>query len=126
MTKLVCGDSEIPHLGGGSAPLWGLLTTNSRWAAASGKHIIAAVQSVSGSSIRNRCYSWHEYTHCNSHPLHVDLRHSKRPCLAQWQSSSALRRSMSRRIIGVKISCIAKSILPPGHTIVLGRDMNES
>ena len=27
---------------------------------------------------------------------------------------------------GVKISCIASSILPPGTTIVLARDMNES
>ena len=34
--------------------------------------------------------------------------------------------SARRRIIGVKMSCIARSILPPGTTIVLDRDMNES
>ncbi len=38
----------------------------------------------------------------------------------------SLRHSMSRQIIGVKMSCMARSIFPPGHTIVLGRDMNES
>ena len=37
-----------------------------------------------------------------------------------------LRLSISRRIIGVKISCMASSILPPGTTMLLGRDMNES
>jgi hypothetical protein len=37
-----------------------------------------------------------------------------------------LRLSISRRIIGVKISCMANSILPPGTTMLLGRDMNES
>ena len=37
-----------------------------------------------------------------------------------------LRRSIRRRIIGVKISCIARSIFPPGQTMVFGRDMNES
>jgi hypothetical protein len=31
-----------------------------------------------------------------------------------------------RRMNGVKISCIASSILPPGTTTVLARDMNES
>src|ERR1019366_9104062 len=36
------------------------------------------------------------------------------------------RRSTSRMIIGVKISCIASSIFPPGTTSVLARDMNES
>jgi len=35
-------------------------------------------------------------------------------------------RSMSCRIIGVKMSCIASSILPPGTTIEFGRDMKES
>ena len=35
-------------------------------------------------------------------------------------------RSMICRISGVNISCIANSILPPGQTSVLGRDMNES
>jgi hypothetical protein len=43
------------------------------------------------------------------------------------QATSALRRrSISRRIMGVKMSCIASSILPPGATMVFGRDMNES
>ena len=31
-----------------------------------------------------------------------------------------------RQMKGVKMSCIASSILPPGTTIVLARDMNES
>ena len=30
-----------------------------------------------------------------------------------------------RQMKGVKISCIASSILPPGTTMVLARDMNE-
>src|SRR5882757_5197447 len=34
--------------------------------------------------------------------------------------------SIKRQIIGVKINCSARSILPPGQTIVLARDMNES
>jgi len=34
--------------------------------------------------------------------------------------------STSRMIIGVKMSCIASSIFPPGTTSVLARDMNES
>ena len=37
-----------------------------------------------------------------------------------------LRLSISRKINGVKISCMASSILPPGTTMLLGRDMNES
>lgn len=36
------------------------------------------------------------------------------------------RLSISRRISGVKMSCMASSILPPGTTMQLGRDMNES
>ena len=36
------------------------------------------------------------------------------------------RVSISRRISGVKISCIASSIFPPGTTMMFGRDMNES
>ena len=56
---------------------------------------------------------------CSSRPTFC-LNPRQRP----W--SSALRRSISRIIIGVKMSCIARSILPPGHTIVFGRDMNES
>ena len=43
----------------------------------------------------------------------------------QWESCF-LRRSTRRMIIGVKISCIASSIFPPGTTSVLARDMNES
>ena len=34
--------------------------------------------------------------------------------------------STMRKIIGVKINCIANSILPPGTTMLLGRDMKES
>ena len=34
-----------------------------------------------------------------------------------------LRRSIMRQMKGVKISCIASSILPPGTTMMLGRDM---
>ena len=36
------------------------------------------------------------------------------------------RASMMRRIIGVRMSCIASSIFPPGTTMMFGRDMNES
>ncbi len=34
-------------------------------------------------------------------------------------------RSISRQIIGVKMSCMASGILAPGQTMVFGRDMNE-
>jgi hypothetical protein len=34
--------------------------------------------------------------------------------------------SISRKIIGVKISCIARLILPPGTTMMFGRDIQES
>ena len=33
---------------------------------------------------------------------------------------------MNRRMSGVKINCIASSIFPPGTTMMLGRDINES
>ena len=36
------------------------------------------------------------------------------------------RTAISRRMSGVKISCIASSIFPPGTTMMFGRDMNES
>ncbi len=36
-----------------------------------------------------------------------------------------LRSSIKRQIIGVMMSCIASSSLPPGTTILFGRDMNE-
>jgi hypothetical protein len=36
------------------------------------------------------------------------------------------RASIRRRMSGVKISCIASSIFPPGTTMMFGRDMNES
>src|SRR5262249_41914892 len=42
------------------------------------------------------------------------------------RASCSLRHSISRQIMGVKINCIARSILPPGQTMVLARDMNES
>jgi hypothetical protein len=42
-------------------------------------------------------------------------------------AAQAWRRAViSRRMSGVKISCIASSIFPPGTTMMLGRDMNES
>ena len=34
--------------------------------------------------------------------------------------------SISRRIIGVKISCMARPILPPGTTMLFGRVIQES
>ena len=37
-----------------------------------------------------------------------------------------MRHSINRQIMGVKINCSARSILPPGQTMVLARDMNES
>ena len=45
-----------------------------------------------------------------------------RPCLRQARR----RASISRRMSGVKISCMASSIFPPGTTMMFGRDMNES
>ena len=36
------------------------------------------------------------------------------------------RAAISRSMSGVKISCIASSIFPPGTTMMFGRDMNES
>ena len=57
-------------------------------------------------------------------------RPSARSALSQIDTGPAgqarLRLSISRKIIGVKISCMASSILPPGTTMLLGRDMNES
>ena len=50
----------------------------------------------------------------------------QRMATGSYAASAFLRRSTSRRIIGVKISCIASSIFPPGTTKVLARDMNES
>ena len=46
--------------------------------------------------------------------------------LPRSRARQSLRRSISRQIMGVKMSCIARSILPPGQTMVLGRDMKES
>ena len=40
------------------------------------------------------------------------------------RARASFLRSSSRQIIGVKMSCMARSILPPGHTIVFARDMN--
>ena len=37
-----------------------------------------------------------------------------------------LRRSIIRQMNGVKMSCMESSILPPGTTMVLARDMKES
>ncbi len=34
--------------------------------------------------------------------------------------------SMSFKIMGVRMSCMASSIFPPGATMMFGRDMNES
>jgi hypothetical protein len=42
------------------------------------------------------------------------------------RQSAFARRSSSRHSNGVKMSCMARSIFPPGHTIVFGLDMNES
>lgn len=43
--------------------------------------------------------------------------------LLLYHHSERFLRSMSCRIIGVKMSCIANGILPPGHTMVLALDM---
>jgi hypothetical protein len=45
-----------------------------------------------------------------------------------WGCAPSARRrtSMSFKIIGVKMSCMASSIFPPGHTMMFGRDMKES
>ena len=49
-------------------------------------------------------------------------------CAAPVQKRPEVRRlrSMSCRIIGVRISCMARSSLPPGITIELARDMKLS
>jgi Tn3 transposase DDE domain len=47
------------------------------------------------------------------------------PNLGPIQNAFFLR-SISCQIIGVKMSCIANAIFPPGHTIVLARDMKLS
>src|SRR5262249_2660406 len=53
-----------------------------------------------------------------------ESRHKCAPTNARaWDS---FLHSSRRQIIGVKINCIARSIFPPGHTMVFGRDMNES
>ena len=41
-------------------------------------------------------------------------------------ASACRLRSISRQIIGVKMSCMASGIFAPGQTMVFGRDMNES
>src|SRR5262249_13186876 len=53
-------------------------------------------------------------------PLHISL--------TTWapRPACSLRHSSRRQIMGVKINCMARSIFPPGQTIVLARDMNES
>ncbi len=54
------------------------------------------------------------------------------PSLLQFDLAFAcaqrLRRflSITCRIIGVKMICMARPILPPGQTMMFGRDMNES
>src|ERR1700722_18328190 len=54
----------------------------------------------------------------------VERRHRRPPTNARaWVSFLHSRR---RQIMGVKMSCMARSIFPPGQTMVLGRDMNES
>ncbi len=50
---------------------------------------------------------------------------ARRPSSGRRQAARRLR-STSWRIMGVKMSCIASSIFPPGTTIEFGRDMNES
>lgn len=42
------------------------------------------------------------------------------------KSFYVLRLAIRSLISGVRINCMAKSILPPGTTMVLRRDMNES
>ena len=44
-------------------------------------------------------------------------------CRSSWRKFhyARLRRSIRRKIMGVKINCIARPIFPPGATIVLGR-----
>jgi len=47
--------------------------------------------------------------------------------MTAWAGAQAWRRAViSRSMSGVKISCIASSIFPPGTTMMFGRDMNES
>ena len=43
-----------------------------------------------------------------------------------YASIARFRRSIIRQMNGVKMSCMVSSILPPGTTMVLARDINES
>src|SRR5581483_446526 len=54
----------------------------------------------------------------------IECAHRRPPTNARaWVS---FLHSSRRQIMGVKMSCMARSILPPGHTMVFGRDMKES
>ena len=50
-----------------------------------------------------------------------DLSH----CSGRGGGHARRLRSISRRISGVRINCIASPILPPGATMLLGRDIDE-
>ena len=56
-----------------------------------------------------------------------DERHVS-SCRSRGAGRYAARRlrSMSCRIIGVRMSCIATAIFPPGTTMLFARDMNAS
>src|SRR5262249_45382759 len=54
----------------------------------------------------------------------LTARHLRTTC--EPRASVSFRHSMSLQIMGVKMSCMARSILPPGQTMVLARDMKES
>ena len=73
-------------------------------------------------SMQSTSRSMSHYSAVTSCSDGVDTR---APADERRRASASLRRSMRRKIIGVRISCMARSIFPPGHTIVLDRDMNE-
>jgi len=49
-----------------------------------------------------------------------------KPLFGRAGAQAWRRAAISRRMSGVKISCMASSIFPPGTTMMFGRDMNES
>ena len=61
--------------------------------------------------------SWDNFFRLLANNILLTLHHA---------ASARFLRSSSCKIIGVKISSIARPIFPPGATIVFGRLMNES
>ena len=77
---------------------------------------IGGAIALRSSRIISRCSSW----------LDVRAYHAVAVAAALDIGQARRRACISRRMSGVKISCIASSIFPPGTTMMFGRDMKES